>query len=236
VDVGLIVSLAVAVAAAEALSLVRRPLTTDGGPTDAAVWAMLVGVIVGRIAAMAFDDPTSLGTLRDLAALRGGVEFWPGLVAGTGVLAVAARREGVTVERRIADLAPYGLMAMAGYQMTCFVREGCFGPVVPVGIVSGAAHEQVLPVEVVGAFVLVAMAVLLVRHRARTPVLTIALALWGLAVQRAVVSFWLPVVGDDLSRAHRESIAVTVISAIALIVVVAWGHPRREAIAQGISR
>ena len=235
-DVGLIISLAVALAAAEALALVCRPATTPAGPTDVAVWAGLVGVAVARVTALALDDPGSLGALRDLTALRGGVEFWPGLAAGIVVLAVAAVRQGVSIERRLADLAPYGLMAVAGYQATCFVREGCFGPAVPFGISPGTGHEPVLPVEVVGAVTLVALAAALVRRGSRpSPMLVVALALWGLAVQRAVVSFWLPVVGEGLSRAHRESIAVTVLGAIALIGLTAWDHRRDAAATRAVS-
>lgn len=227
-DIGLIVSIAAALAAAEALSLFRRPETTAGGPTDAALWAGVIGVAVGRMTALALDDPGALGALRDLTALRGGVEFWPGLAAGVVVLAVAARREGVRVERRLGDLAPYGLMAAAGYQATCFVREGCFGPAVGFGISPGTGHEPVLPVEVVGAVVLIGLAAVFVSQRTHVaPMLMVAVATWSLAVQRAVVSFWLPAVGEGLTRVHRESIAMSVLGALALVALARRSQLRR---------
>ena len=227
-DVGLVVSVLAAVAAAELFALARPSPLLPNGPTETALTAVVVGVIAGRLASLALDDPGSLFALRDIAALRGGVEFWPGVAAGVLVLIIGAFRRRVGIGVGLAALAPFGLVAVAGYQATCFVREGCFGPELPVSGPPGAGHEPMLPVEVAGAVVLVATAVLLSGPlRRRPPLLVIGLALWGLALQRAVVSFWLPVVGAGLSRPHRESIAVTALAAAALIGWAVLGRFRR---------
>ena len=218
IDVGLIISVLVAGAAAEALALFRAPSTTSDGPVGAGLWAVIAGVIVGRLTSMALDDPGSLIGGGDLATSRGGVEFWPGLAAAIAVVALGARRHHTPVAARIADLAPYGLLAVAGYQATCVVREGCFGPESAFGLTPPGISRPLFPVELAGAVALAGFAVVLVRTaRWGHPWVTAALALWALAFQRSVISFWLPVVGPGLSRAHRESIGVAVVGSVVLL-------------------
>lgn len=72
------------------------------GVFDVAVWAVLGGVLAGRAAALALDDPSGLTRLSDVVVLRGGVEFWPGVAAGVAVLAVTAGRAGVDILGRLA--------------------------------------------------------------------------------------------------------------------------------------
>jgi len=217
-DVGLILSVITACAVADALAWYRSPATTSDPPHAVGTWPLLVGALVGRMSSLLIDDPSSITSVRDLLAVRGGVDFWPGLVAGIAVLGVAARREHVAVATRLADVAPYGLAGAAGYQVTCFVREGCFGPGSVIGV--RGIHDTVFPVEPAGAIVLVAVGIWLLNGRRRQAAgLTIVAAVSALALERAVVSVWLPVVGSGLSRAHVSSIVVAALGVPTLAVM-----------------
>lgn len=219
IDVGLLLSVLTSLGAAIVLAWYREPLTESSGLIDAVAWPLLVGVVVGRMTSLMLDDPSSLTNVRDILAIRGGVEFWPGLAGGLVVVSVKVRRSGLPVTARLADLAPYGLAAAAGYQATCLVREGCYGPGSPIGLRTDAFHPTVFPVELAGALVLLVAAISLVRRRERqAPWFTIVAAVATLAVERSVTSFWLPVVGDGLSRAHVASIVVALSGALVLVV------------------
>ncbi len=234
-DVGLVLSAVAMFAAVELAAALWPPRTLSEGPAWATVWALLVGVAVGRWVAMEIDEPGAIGELRSLTSIRGGVEFWPGLAAGLLMVAWRARRDCVAVMDRLADLAPYGLVAAAAYQVMCLVREGCYGPDVPFGFSPDGIGGPVLPVEPIGAGVLVAAAVMLLHRRDRwAPGLVAMVAIALLAVQRAVISMWLPVVGAGLSRQHKQSIAVAVIATAIVLWMGARRHTR-AAVARALS-
>jgi hypothetical protein len=187
----------------------------------------LAALAVGRAVAAALDDRTSLGSLRAMLVLRGGVEFWPGVVAGAAVAAVGLRRAGRPVVVDLVELAPFALWGYGAWELTCWLRDGCFGPELPIGLVpDGLTHPQ-LPI---GLFVGIAVVALgfVVRHDwSLGPHRRLLLALAGVAAARAVGSIWLPHLGGGLTRQHWESIAVAVAAAAALASAGWWAARAR---------
>lgn len=236
IDVGLLLSIAAMLAAADLLAWYRPMQTSGAGPLEIAAAALLVGVLIGRITALALDDPASMTSVRDLLVIRGGVEFWPGLAGGLAVIVFGAWRNGVGVVERVADLAPFGLVAAAAYQATCVVREGCFGPGSPVGLAVRGSGEIVVPVEIVGGLALTFVGLLLLRVRSGTsPGWVVVVAVTALAVERSVASLWLPVVGDGPSRQHLASIVVAVAGDLALVAIAVRGAARSSLVAQRVA-
>jgi hypothetical protein len=236
IDIGLLLSIAAMLVAADLLTWFRPMRTSGSGPLEVVTAALLIGVLIGRLTALALDDPDSMTSVRDLAVIRGGVEFWPGLAGGLAVIVFGAWRSGVGAVARVADLAPYGLVAAAAYQATCAVREGCYGPGSPVGLALRGSGEIVVPVEIVGALALTLLALLLVRVRGvSSPAWVIVVTVTALAVERSISSFWLPVVGDGPSRQHIASIVVAVVGDLALLVIGVRSAVRSAAVVRRVA-
>lgn len=224
-DIGLLVSVIVTVAV-PALFVAPRPLTAaPRGLIDTTLGAVLVGLIVARLSAVALDDPGSLTKLSNLLVIRSGVEFWPGLVAAMVWLGLGARREDTPPWLRLAAVAPAAMIGWAGYEATCLVRGGCPGPRSTIGLRPEGLTSPVFPVGLVVAAAGVAAAMLLQRKSssagpspasAPTIVLT-AVAFVGTI--RSVASIWLPHVGYGLTRQHRTSIAMTAVALVGLGIV-----------------
>ncbi len=53
---------------------------------DVGFSAVVAGLVVARVVAVALDDPTGLGDLKSMLSVRGGVELWAGAAAGTAVV------------------------------------------------------------------------------------------------------------------------------------------------------
>ena len=176
------------------------------------------GVLGGRVVAAALDDPTSLRSLRALLVLRGGVEFWPGVAVGVLALVVGLRRAGAPVMLDLVELTPFVLWGYGAWELTCFLRDGCFGPPVPFGLVpDGLSHPQ-FPVGLVQGAAVVGLG-FLVRHLwSAGPVQRLLVAVAGLAAIRAVGSFWLPHLGSGLTRQHWQSLAVAVLAGASLAI------------------
>ena len=189
-------------------------------PTFAAVAA-------GRVVAAALDDPTSLRSLRSMLILRGGVEFWPGVVAGLAALALGLRRADRPVLVDVVELAPFALWAYGAWEATCLLRDGCFGPHVPFGPTpDGLTHPQ-LPIGLLMGAGVVGLG-FYVRHAwALGPARRLLVALAGVATIRAAGSFWLPHLGDGLTRQHWQSIAVAVVAGSWLGLATARSHSAR---------
>lgn len=178
---------------------------------------VVAAVLVARLTAAALDDPASLGSIRALLVVRGGVEFW----AGTPVLLAllwraARRRHGRNWPVALVELAPFVLWAYAIYEATCVVRDGCYGPPSAVGFVPEGLSERHFPIGLaVGAAV--ALIGITIRHLWATPPgEKLLLTIGGVATIRAVASVWLPRLGDGLTRQHTQSI---VVAALALVSV-----------------
>lgn len=221
IDIGLLVSAAITLIV---LTYIARPEPTPaltGGVVDTALGAVFVGLAVGRVAALLFDDPGSVTSFRDVIVIRSGVEFWPGVAAGIGWLILGARREGVTPVSRLAALAPWGLVAWACYEATCLLRDGCPGPASPVGLRPDGISTRLFPVGLAVALVAGVIAFALQRqHRIGWPdIRTVLVALAGVAAIRTIASIWLPHIGRGPTRQHLESIAIMV-TAIAVLTAI----------------
>lgn len=185
-------------------------------------------VAVGRIVAASLDDPTSLRSLRAMLVLRGGVEFWPGVIAGLAALMLGLRRADRPVLVDVVELAPFALWAYGAWEATCLLRDGCFGPHIPFGPTPDGLRHPQLPIGLLMGIGVVALG-FYVRHAwPLGPVRRLLVALTGVAAIRAVASLWLPHLGDGFTRQHWQSIAVTVAAGGWLAAATARAHAARQ--------
>lgn len=231
IDYGLLISMILAFAVPE-LARHRWPLHSypeDARFLDVALGPAAAGLIVGRITALGLDDPNSIGSLSDMAIIRSGVEFWPGVATAVAILAFGSRRAGLEPLTRVADVAPLAMLGYAAYEASCVFRDGCFGPQSPVGLRPDGLTTTMAPI---GWFVALAVVVgaVGIRHLARRPAVpawTVAtLAVTVVAAARSIGSIWLPHVGDGLTRQHQTSIAIAV--AATLVFCAGLAFPRYE--------
>lgn len=228
-DYGLLLSMAVAFAI-PALAARRLPLHTfdlPAGFLDAAFAPTVAGLVVGRLAAIALDDPRSIGRLADMLVIRSGVEFWPGVLAAIAIAAWSARRAGMAPLARLAEIAPLAMLGYAGYEATCLFRDGCYGPHSGFGFRPDGLESRMLPIGILVAAVIAAGAFIVkqMEQRSNPPVLVVMTGIAMVATSRAVASFWLPKVGDGLTRQHISSV---IVSAVSTVVVVALVGSRRS--------
>lgn len=210
IDRSLLVTFVVVAGVVAALDRWLRQRSAEAGPLLAlASGPVIVGLLVGRVAAVLQDDPATLRRPFDLLFIRGGVEFWPGVAAAAAMVWVAARREPSNTLERLAELAPFALWGYAAFEATCLVRDGCFGPPSPVGLRPGGHGAPQIPVGVLVAACVagVGVAVWLWRRRLG-PAGGLAVALIGLAGARTAAGFLLPKVTTGLTRPHMESLSV----------------------------
>lgn len=219
IDVGLLLTMIVAVGVP---SLVARwwPLTTFAEPVgfaDVAIWPAFAGLAVGRLVAVGIDSPSSLGSVSDLLIIRSGVEFWPGVAAAMLAAAWSAHRSGVAPLDRLADLAPLALIGYAAYEATCLVRDGCYGPELPLGLQPPGTSTRMLPVGVLAAIAIIVGAMVLHRQLGRwSPWIVVTGGVTVVAGVRSLAAIWLPHIGDGFTRQHWSSIAVLAVAALAL--------------------
>lgn len=223
IDLGLLASILAAGAApwilARVIQASRRPVV-DG---DALMVSALAGLIAGRLAFVALDDPASFNRFRDVLIIRSGVEFWPGLAVGAAVLARAARRRNISTSSAFAVAAPFLLVGYGAYEATCIFREGCFGPPSAIGLAPSGFAAAVFPVGWAVAVVTVVAGIAL--QRLDLPDVRASLtALLILASSRAVAGFFLPRIGSDLTRPHLESLSLTAAALAAHLGVGALGR------------
>lgn len=219
-DRGLFLSIVAVAIVVYVTARLARPHTL--APTqvlDVLMGPTMAAVLVGRLTAMALTDLGSFTEVRDVLVLRGGLEFWPGLAAGLVVLWRGARRDDADPLLRLVDLLPYVLWAMAAFDVTCLLREGCFGPASPIGLVPTGLQSRLLPVGILVAAITALVGTAIRRRWPAQPLTTALLALLYVAGQRSVASIWLPRFGDDLTRQHLQSIAVTAAAIVAIAIV-----------------
>ena len=224
IDVGLLASILAAAAApwllARFLPASRGRPAVDG---DALMMAALAGLIAGRLAFVALEDPASFSRFGDLLIIRSGVEFWPGLAAGVMALCMHARRGNVSLWGTLAVAAPLFLVGYGAYEASCTFREGCFGPPSPIGLAPVGFARAVFPVGWVVAAVSMGAGVAI--RRSDTPDVRVVLsALLTVAASRAVAGFFLPRVGSDLTRPHLESLSLVAFALAAQLGVGALGR------------
>lgn len=225
IDYGLLVSVMVAFGAASVLSW-RWSIDEEAPPEasdkpvdflDLALGPALAGLAVGRLAALALDDPNSIGSLSDMLIIRSGVEFWPGVVAAALVVLWGERRAGLPPLTRLSLLVPLAMVGYSGYEAACVFRDGCFGPASPVGLRPPGVSTTMLPVGWLMAAAVIVGAVAVRATASRAAVVAAATA--AVAGVRAIGSIWLPHVGDGLTRQHSTSIVVAAIAFAALAVI-----------------
>lgn len=231
-DVGLILSAAVALAV-PALVVRRWPSQCSQDVQsflDVVVLPAGAGVLVGRITAILLDDPGALGRSGDLLVLRGGVEFWPGLAAATSLVVWSAHRSGRSPVVRLAEVVWLAMIGYGIWEAACLLRDGCFGPHSDLGLTPRGLDAPMVPVGLLMAAAIVAGA-FAVRHllqRGPQPVLALLLAAAVVSTVRALASFWLPKVGDGLTRQHRTSLVVSGVVNALLVVAVLRGRVLRR--------
>ncbi len=175
---------------------------------------LIAGTVAARLAAVALDDPTALARPRDLLVIRGGVEFWPGVLAGAAAIALAAWQAGTPPLAELADLAPYALVAYATYSSACLVRDGCFGPASPIGLRAAGTGPTEFPVDVAVAAAVCLLAVAVRRVGRRSLYWSLLIGVFGLASIRATAAIWLPRIGHGASRPQMESFAIAVVAGL----------------------
>ncbi len=223
IDYGLLISVALGFGV-PALVMRRWPLTGYRQPVeflDAAIGPASAGLVVGRLTALALDDPGSIGSLSDMLIIRSGVEFWPGVVAAAAALSWGAHRAAVPPLGRVAELAPLAMVGYASYESGCVFRDGCFGPQSPIGLRPPGLTATMLPVGWLMALAIVVGAVVVRRlsTRGRRPALAVLTAVLSVALVRAVGSIWLPHIGDGVTRQHASSVGVAATATVGLIAL-----------------
>lgn len=210
IDVGLLASIAIVLTVPTIFFEPWPSHAVNSGVLDISIGALFIGLAVGRVVALAIDDPSSLMSLSDVMIIRSGVEFWPGVAAALVWLAFQARRNNVPVAVRLAALVPAGLVAWACYEATCLIRDGCPGPASSLGIRPDGLATRMFPIGIAVAVAAVGSAVALDRwHRGGLASRqVVVLALLAVAGIRAMSSIWLPHIGEGLTRQHRESIVI----------------------------
>jgi len=234
IDFGLVVSLIAAIGV-PALLAIRWASYDDWGSNflDDVTVPLVVGLVAGRLVTLALDDPNSIGSLSDMLVIRSGVEFWPGVAAAAGVVAWQANRADRSPLERLAALAPLALVGYAAYEAACVFRDGCLGPVSPVGLRPPGLQTTMLPVGLLMAAATLAGAVIARRRlqdRVR-PAVLVATAVTIVAAVRSLGSVWLPHIGEDMTRQHRSSIAVLVVATGVLLLVTSQRERTTEPVA-----
>lgn len=131
--------------------------------------------------------------------------------------------------QRLAALAPLALVGYAAYEATCVFRDGCLGPLAPVGLRPPGLQATMLPVGWLMAAATLAGAVLVHRRQDRTrPVMSIATAVLVAAAVRSLGSVWLPHVGGGMTRQHWTSLSVLLVATLATVLLASSPHTTRR--------
>ncbi len=227
IDTGLLISIAVLVTVPVLWARAARILIDGERLTDAAIAPLVAGLVAARIATLILDDPGALRSFKDAAVIRGGVDFWPGVAIAMAVSAWGAHRSGNDPAARLAQLSPFALVAYSLFEATCFLREGCLGPRATIGLRPPGLQSTMFPLGWVVAVVVLSTAMVI--HRSNwLPTIRVWVAVAVVSSARAIVSFWLPKIGDGLTRAHQWSLVIAVASvSTGLLRWMGGGHHRR---------
>lgn len=201
-------------------------LRFEGGRTNAAdctrdVWdalitAVVVGVTVGRLAAMVQAGTSPISHPGDILIVRAGVDTVGASTAAVAVFIVLTRNNPWW----LADAAaPAALTALAGWHGGCVVRDACLGTPsnLPWAVAQAGSAVSRHPVEIYAALLLGAAAVSLLwwkRDRPRPGVIA-ATAVAIAAAARWVTEPLRPGLGADLSWWYASA-------TVAAIFVILW--------------
>lgn len=137
---------------------------------DVALTAAVVGLFVGRIAAMLSDGFNPISHPADVLIVRGGVATGPAAVAAILTAAWIGRRELWPV---LDGLAAAGLSGLAGWHAGCLARDACLGTAsdLPWAMAQSGSIVTRHPVEIYAAIglALAAGAIAVWRMRGRPP-------------------------------------------------------------------
>jgi prolipoprotein diacylglyceryltransferase len=140
--------------------------------------AAVVGLFVGRLAAMIGSGVNPLTSLMDILIVRGGVATGPAALAALTTVAFVARNDLIVVADALAVAA---LAALGGWQLGCLPREACLGTPtdLPWAMSQPGSTIGRHPVELYAAaiYLFAAMALALLRKRPMAPGLAAATAL-----------------------------------------------------------
>ena len=135
---------------------------------DVLIASIVVGLFVGRLAAMIGAGINPLTSLGDILIIRGGVATGPATLAGLATVAILGRHELLAV----ADaLAVAGLATLGGWHAGCLARKACLGTTsdLPWAMSQGAGAPGRHPVELYAAAIFLAAATILALYRKRVP-------------------------------------------------------------------
>lgn len=225
VDYGLFVSFAITSTAVWLAGRLVAPVSVgERTPLDQFVAPLFAGVVVGRATTLALSDVAGLFSLREFLTVRGGVAFWPAVLAAVGVLVVLfSRPEDPPQVERVAGLAPYAIVALAAFQATCVVRDGCPGPTSGFGLVPSGLTTRQFPVGIMGGIALLAFAYWL--KRSTLPSHTkILIAVVGVGIERALVGE----IGPSLASARARDGIMMSLAFAATICWWAWFNRQEQ--------
>lgn len=141
------------------LAIRRLPLP-DSRPdlADQLLGAVMVGLLTGRLAAMIGNGVNPLTNLTDVIIVRSGVATGWAASAAIIWLAWAGRPDWRGVLDRS---APFALLALAGWQAGCLVRDACLGAPsdLPWAVALGGSEITRHPVEIYAALALLVAAI-----------------------------------------------------------------------------
>jgi prolipoprotein diacylglyceryltransferase len=158
-------ALASAAAVFVTLRLQRPPATEH---SDAMLAAAMVGLLVGRLAAMALAGTNPFTHPADVLIVRSGVDTGWASLAAIITLAVVGRRDPV---RALDAAAPAALAGLAVWHGSCVLRGTCLGTVsdLPWAIAAPGSGVTRHPVEIYAALLLLAGAALAAWWAAGSP-------------------------------------------------------------------
>ena len=165
---------------------------------DVALTAAVVGLLVGRLAAMLGDGVNPIANPADIIIVRGGVATGPATVAALSTAAWLGRRELWPV---MDGLAAAALAGLSGWHAGCVVRDACLGTPSDLPWAYSQAGSTVTrhPVELYAALLLgiAAAGIALWRRRSRVaPSAAAGLALAIAGLVRLVTEPIRPALGD----------------------------------------
>ncbi len=185
--------------------------------------AAVVGVFVGRIAAMLSDGVNPITNPGDLLIVRAGVSTGWASVAALAAVGWMARRELLVVADAI---APAALAGLAGWHAGCLARESCLGTTtdLPWGIAQSAGGPGRHPVEIYAAILFAAAAVALAVWKAKgrpAPMLPFAIALGASGAIRLITEPFRPALSSGPIWWYLAAIATGMAAAV-------WSMRRRQ--------
>jgi prolipoprotein diacylglyceryltransferase len=135
---------------------------------DEALAAMMVGLLVGRLAAMVIAGTNPIARPADILIVRSGVDTGWASLGALVTAAIAGRRDPLGT---LDSLAPAALAGLATWHASCLLREACLGTPsgLPWAVASSGSAVTRHPVELYAAALLAGGVVALAWWARRRP-------------------------------------------------------------------